>query len=135
MGLDERTPKQTGLSKMEKKYAIPASKIRDLIPSMGYCFATDRITVDGMLVGYMYRETPESGDDSGWRFFAGDEPQEYVDDPNNTMIYQVNHIANYDEAIIALLDTPPPCAFERVSEDSGLVAIEDWSELDDVEEG
>ena len=37
------------------------------------CIATDRITVDGLPVGYMYREKPEEGDpferyDSGWRF-------------------------------------------------------------------
>ena len=45
------------------------------------CIATDRITVDGLPVGYMYREKPEEGDpferyDSGWRFTAGDESDE-----------------------------------------------------------
>ena len=45
------------------------------------CFATDRILVDGEKVGYMYREEPADGNDwdSGWRFTAGDESQEYMD--------------------------------------------------------
>ena len=47
------------------------------------CIATDRITVDGMPVGYMYREKPKEGAwfeeyDSGWRFTAGDESDEYM---------------------------------------------------------
>ena len=30
--------------------------------------------------GYMYRERPDLEHDSGWRFFAGLESQEYADD-------------------------------------------------------
>ena len=71
----------------KKKYLIPSDQFEDLVPKMGYCFATDRITVDGSPVGFMYREPPDSDDDSGWRFFSGDEPQDYVDDPENVMMY------------------------------------------------
>ncbi|QDT04471.1 hypothetical protein K227x_28620 [Rubripirellula lacrimiformis] len=103
---------------MEKKFALTAKQIVPLVESMGYCFATDRITVDATSVGFMYREEPDDPNDSGWRFFSGDETQEYVDDPENTMIYNVNDIANYDHDIIPLLATPPPCAFERQDDDS-----------------
>jgi len=96
-----------------RKFAVPRERIRDLVPPMGGCFATDRIMVEGSEVGYMYRETPDRDGDSGWRFFAGDESQEYVDDPTNTAIYAVNTVANYDTDIIPYLDTPPPCAFEK----------------------
>jgi hypothetical protein len=47
---------------------MKAEEFIDLIPPMGFC-ATDKITVDGMNVGYMYREEPEDKMDSGWRFF------------------------------------------------------------------
>lgn len=98
----------------EKAFKIPGDQIKQLIPNIGGCFATDRITVDGMRVGYMYREEPDRDIDSGWRFFSGDESQEYVDDPDNTSIYAVNTICNYDPDIIPFLDSPPGSSFGRV---------------------
>ena len=100
---------------MEKKFAIPRENIKQLVPPMGGCFITDRVTVDGLKVGYMYREQPDKQEDSGWRFFSGDETQEYIDDLSHTGIYAVNTAANYDPDIIPFLETPPPCAFEKDS--------------------
>lgn len=99
---------------LQKKFKLRADQIRDLVRPMGGALATDRITVDGMPVGYMYRESPDRPEDSGWRFFAGDEDQAYVDDAANTSVYAVNTIANYDPDIISHLETPAPCAFEKV---------------------
>ena len=65
------------MNPLEKSFKIPGDQIKQLIPNMGACFATDRITVDGMKVGYMYREEPDKDVDSGWRFFSGDESQDY----------------------------------------------------------
>lgn len=70
------------------------------------CVATDRIIVDGCKVGYMYREEPIEEVDSGWRFFAGDEPQVYVDNPDNSNFYSLNTICNYDPEILPLLHAP-----------------------------
>jgi hypothetical protein len=61
----------------------------------------------------MYREEPDFAEDSGWRFFSGKEDQEYVDKPENTMIYDVNTIANYDPAIIPYLDMKIGTELER----------------------
>jgi hypothetical protein len=52
-----------------KNFKIKADEFVDLVPQMGGCFATDKITVDGLRVGYMYREEPDEKMDSGWRFF------------------------------------------------------------------
>lgn len=112
----------------KKRFLIAPDQFEELVAPMGYCFATDRITVDGAPVGYMYREDADSDDDSGWRFFSGDEPQDYVDDPANVMMYRVNEIANYDQDIIPFLETAAPCEFERPEDDDGelgdLVAVE-----------
>lgn len=97
-----------------KKFKIKANEIVDLIPPMGGCLATDKITVDGMKIGYMYREKSDEAIDSGWRFFSGTEDQDYVDDSNNTMIYNVNTIANYDRAIIPYLELPFGTELERI---------------------
>lgn len=96
-----------------KTFRIPAHDIKPLATGLGSCIASDRITVDGMKIGYMYRESADSGIDSGWRFFAGDESEEYAADPDHFAVYDVNTIANYDPAIVALLGNRHPCAFER----------------------
>ena len=77
------------------------------------CIASNRITVDGMKIGYLYREDPSDSKfpDSGWRFFAGDEDEEYTDTPKNFNIFNLNTICNYDESIIPLLNSEIGCAF------------------------
>jgi hypothetical protein len=97
----------------DKTFRLDAEQIKPLATGHGSCLATDRITVDGAPVGYCYREDPDTPEDSGWRFFAGDESQEYTDDPDRIAIYDVNTIANYDPGIIPLLEAPPGAAFER----------------------
>ena len=109
---------------MQKNFKLKAEEIKELIKGLGACFATDKITVDGLPVGYMYREEPDDDFDSGWRFFSGTETQDYVDDPNNTLIYDVNTIANYDKAIIPFLNAPYGAAFERVEGTNEFIAAE-----------
>jgi hypothetical protein len=94
-------------------FKLSSEQIRPLATGRGGCFATDRITLDGLKVGFMYRATPDDAGDSGWRFFSGEESQDYVDDPRNLAIYDVNTIANYDPDIIPFLDAPAGTAFER----------------------
>lgn len=97
-----------------KNYKLRADQIVQLIEPMGGCIATDKITVDGELVDYMIREEPDDDLDSGWQFFSGTENQEYIDNPNNSAIYDVNTIANYDRAIIPYLNLPIGVQLERI---------------------
>jgi hypothetical protein len=90
---------------------------------MGSCIASDRIMVDGMGVGFMYREEPDNSIDSGWRFFSGDETQEYADSATNFALYDVNTVANYDPSIIGLLGAPIGSAFGRG--DDGKLVLEE----------
>jgi hypothetical protein len=109
---DSQQPDRVPLS--QKKFAISKEKIRELVPPMGGGFASDRIMVEGKKIGYMYREVTDRPDDSGWRFFAGDEDQVYTGDQSHTGIYAVNTVANYDPDIIPYLNTPAPCAFKKI---------------------
>jgi hypothetical protein len=61
----------------------------------------------------MYRENGDTNLDSGWRFFAGDESEEYTADPANFGLYDVNTIANYDPTIVQFLDAPVGSVFRR----------------------
>lgn len=79
------------------------------------CLATDRITVDGEKIAYMYREKPQEGHptDSGWRFLAGDESADYLDDPYHTAVFTLNTICNYDPDIIPFLNAPYGVIYRR----------------------
>lgn len=107
---------------IEKKFKLAANEIKQIINRGGSCVASDKITVEGLPVGYMYREGPGFDTDTGWRFFSGSEDQEYVDNPDHMMIYDVNTIANYDASIIPYLDATIGSEFER-SDDGKFLAI------------
>lgn len=78
------------------------------------CFATDHITVLGKKVGWCYREQPSEGHpDSGWRFFSGEESEDYINDAANTEVYDLNTICNYDPDILPLLNAPAGTAYAR----------------------
>ena len=99
---------------VKKNFKIKAEDIRKIIPSMGGCIATDKITVEGLKVSYMYREESDFEADSGWRIFSGTETQDYVDNSSNTEIYDLNTIANYDPSIIPYLNSPFGTELERI---------------------
>jgi hypothetical protein len=107
-----------------KKFYLRADEIRPLATNRGGCIATDLITVDGCKVGFMYREEPNNKMDSGWRFMSGSESQEYMDDPENHAVYDVNTISNYDPQIIPLLDAPIGSAFERNPKSGKFVEVD-----------
>ena len=111
-----------------RSYHVKAEDMKNLLPDWAGadgCIATNRITVEGCKVGYCYREEADGDWDSGWRFTAGDESDDYMDDPNNAGLYRLNTICNDDSDIIPLLNTPAPCAFER-DEHGVFQPIKDW---------
>lgn len=108
-----------------KKFCLPKEEIKELVQGLGGCIATDRITVDGRPVGFMYREEADNNLDSGWRFMAGDESEDYMDDADHHGIYDVNTIANYDPAIIPHLNAPIGSQFGRDEETNEFFVLED----------
>jgi len=98
----------------EKRCRLEKHRLRPLLGDWEGptgCLATDRILVDGAPVGYCYREASCGDWDSGWRFTAGDESDEYMENPRHSDIYSLNCLANYDGGILRILKTPAPCAF------------------------
>ena len=118
---DITSKKEKNRMKKEKQFFINGREnevlLKDWDTSAG-CIATDRITVDGLPVEYMYREKPEDGEwfegyDSGWRFTAGDESDEYMQTVENSDIYNLNTICQYDPDIIPFLHAPYGTAYIR----------------------
>jgi hypothetical protein len=97
---------------MDKVFKLAAEEIQNLAVGYGVCIATDRITVDGEKVGFMYRDEP-SNPLSGWVFMSGSESQDYMDDAANLAMYDINTIANYDADIIPFIESPVGTEVER----------------------
>ena len=100
-----------------------SKNIIPLVTGMGFCYATKLIVEKQKKVGYMYREVPEELNDSGWRFFLGTEDEDYINNPENIGIYDVNTVANFDDAIIPYLNSSYGEEFERVFENGTFVRI------------
>lgn len=65
------------------------------------CIITKK-AIDSGEIGYMYREEPVEGfPDCGWRFFVGDEPEEYVNQVENSTVCSYNTVCNLDPTILA----------------------------------
>ena len=80
---------------------------------------SDKITKEGWKVGYMYREEPSPNNpDSGWRFFKGDEDEEYTSNLDNVHIFALNTICNYDKDIIPYLHSTVGASYVRVNENT-----------------
>lgn len=81
------------------------------------CIATKRIVEEDWNVGYMYREEPVKGKpDSGWRFFKGDEDDDYTNVTGNHTVCHISTIAALDPDIVEHLDAPVGASFIRIDE-------------------
>ena len=79
------------------------------------CIVSDKITKEGFKVGYMYREEPSTDvPDSGWRFMAGNEDDEYMSNVDNHHIFAINTICNYDPDLIPYLHSKIGSTYIRV---------------------
>ena len=81
----------------------------------GYAFATNMLMDNRRPVRFMYREAA-AGQDSGWRFFCGDEDQAYADNPGNLVLCSIQDILDIDPSVRPFLSAMPPAAFERENE-------------------
>lgn len=101
----------------KKEYRLWPSEMKLYLPDWdgpNGCFVTDRVSVDGCKVGWCYREEPEKGfPDSGWRFFSGDETEDYIADIGHTEVCDLNCVCNFDPDILPLLSAPYRSAFVR----------------------
>ena len=88
------------------------------------CFVTNNILYEARPVGYLYREEPDHDDDSGWRFTAGDETDEYMEDTNNSSYVSLGAVLREDDSYLSLLEREAGVAFAR--DDEG-----NFVELDD----
>ena len=90
-------------------------------------FVTRDLVEQKKKVGFMYRENPDHINDSGWRFFSGDESQEYVDIADNIAICSINEvIKNIDSSVEQYLNYEIGIAYEREKGNTAFSEIKDF---------
>ena len=99
-----------------KDFKLNKEDIKKLIDMKGSCIASNKITVEGEKIGYMYREKPGNETDSGWRFFSGNEDDDYTNNPDNFNVFDINTICNYDDTIIPYLNSEINISYEKVDD-------------------
>ncbi|EGZ44499.1 DUF2185 domain-containing protein [Neisseria wadsworthii] len=88
------------------------------------CVASKTITEEKQPVGFAYREAPVFEHDSGWRFFRGNETDEYTDNPNNFTVCGINEITDRCPALLPILQETAG-AWEA-DEEGRFVPATDW---------
>jgi len=99
----------------------------DTYKYFGHVLASVRIGDDRKPVRWMYHEASDSQSDSGWRFFSGEETQQFTDDPAHTKIYAVTTIIDIDPTIEPYLSAPEGSAFERIPGSATFTPVKDFS--------
>lgn len=63
-------------------------------------------------IGYCYRENTDIKIDSGWRFLFGDEDEEYLDNPDNSLTKDLSEILEWKPELREILSSKPGTEFE-----------------------
>ncbi|MDO5058483.1 MAG: DUF2185 domain-containing protein [Neisseria sp.] len=94
-----------------------------LSAALDRCIATKEVSERGNAVGFMYREEPVFEHDSGWRFFSGEESDEYTDNPDNFTVLGMNEITEANPDVLPFLQEAEG-AWEWT--ENGFEAVADW---------
>jgi hypothetical protein len=99
--------------------------------NFGYVMATKMLVDNKRKVRFMYREEPSNDEDSGWRFFCGDEDQDYTNNPDNIAIYDIDTILTIDKSITPYLNSVKGTALEREDEKGVFTVSRDFTFSDE----
>lgn len=93
-----------------------------------HAFITKDLVEQKKKVGFMYKEKSDNINDSGWRFFSGDESQNYVDNADNIIICSLNDVINnLDSSVEQYLNSEIGTAYERNKEDDSFMRITEYN--------
>lgn len=105
------------------------------IEKAGGSILSKNIIEEKGVLTWMFREESMNPQDNGWRFLSDIDDQEYIDNPDNLVVWDFNQIAEIEPAIVALYDYPVGTDIQIIREDGEIKFYdnikEDWIELDD----
>jgi len=94
--------------------------------NFGFVLATKMLMDGNRKIRFMYHEATTNPQDSGWRFFCGDEDDDYVNNPDNIGIYSINTILEHDKSVLPYLSCAIGTALEREDENATFTVLSDF---------
>ena len=73
---------------------------------------------------WLFREESVNPSDNGWRAIGDNDTQEYIDNPENSMIVDFNTLANIEPAVLLVYDMPVGTELEFFFDDTGRYFID-----------
>ena len=73
---------------------------------------------------WLFREASVNPSDNGWRAIGDTDTQEYIDNPENSMVIDFNTLANIEPAVLAVYDMPIGTDLEFCFDNTGRYFID-----------
>lgn len=84
-----------------------------------YALISKLIIDDNHPITWVFRDAPESSDDSGWRILSGEEEEEFFEDPEDSFVgITIVELLRHDTSLVPIIESPTNTEFERLNEGS-----------------
>ncbi|MDO4434219.1 MAG: DUF2185 domain-containing protein [Alysiella sp.] len=100
-----------------------------LTSALQYAIASTEITEQKHPIGFAYREAPVFDNDSGWRFFSGNESDEFTDNPDHFHIVPLSAVLEKQSAFSRIVHETQG-AWEWNNEAADFIPVADWQPKD-----
>lgn len=87
------------------------NEVRDYTDLERYAFVTVR-AFENNHVGFCYRDWSDIKIDSGWRFLFGNEDEDYLDNPDNSLTMDLKEVLEWKSEIREILSAKRGLEFE-----------------------
>lgn len=96
---------------MSENMEAKESEVKEYSELDKYAFVSQR-AFDNGFVGYCYREWTDIKIDSGWRFLFGDEDEDYLENPDNSLTMDLKDVLAWKQELEPILSSRPNSEFE-----------------------
>lgn len=77
-------------------------------------------------ITWIFRDNPETNEDSGWRILSGSEDEDFFDDQEDSFVgITIAELLRYEPSLVSLINSPFQSEFERTDTDSNWEAVSD----------
>ncbi len=98
-----------------KQYYLPMIERKKLWEMTA--IVSKKVREEGWKINYGMRDKPTREGDSGWYFGAGNESDDYVNNPDNLELWKIGSVLMYDQALAEFITASYGTAILRVDHD------------------